>query len=154
MNRLRGFAVGVASGVLATWMVVGLLSSASGAPGERPGVPAHIANGDPCAGQEMSLKIDGKEGSPIVPYGPATINGVLHCGTVPIRGAQVGIASEGCLPDGIAPIVGTVTTGLDGSFAYTVPPGPNRVLSFSYTSYSDDPGPSVTATAVCGCAPE
>lgn|GEM_PF-5597334 len=154
MNRLRGFAVGVASGVLATWMVVGLLSSASGAPGEKPGVPAHVPNGDPCAGQEMSLKIDGKEGSPIVPYGPTTIKGVLHCGLVPIRNAQVAIASVGCLPDRVTPITGIVTTGLDGSFSYTVPPGPNRVLSFGYTSYSDDPGASVTAMAVLRVRPQ
>lgn len=153
MKRLRGFAVGVASGALATWMVVGLLSSASGAPGEQPGTPAHTPNGDPCAGQEMILKIDGKEGSPIIPYDPATINGVLRCGTVPIRDAQIEIVSVGCLPDHIAPIVGTVTTGLDGSFAYTVPPGPNRVLRFSYMSYSDDPGASVAATAVLRVRP-
>ncbi len=88
------------------------------------------------------VRIDGKEGSPVVPYAPATINGVLHCGTVPLRNAQVEIASAGCLPDGVAPIAGIVTTRLDGSFAYTVPPGPDRVLSFSYTSYSDDPGAS------------
>jgi hypothetical protein len=63
MNRVRGFAVGVASGVLVTWMVVGLLSSADGMPGEQPGAPAHIPNGDPCAGQELTLEIDGQEGS-------------------------------------------------------------------------------------------
>jgi hypothetical protein len=51
-----GFAVGVVFGVLATWMVVGLLSSASGTPGEQPGAPTHIPNGDPCAGQELTLK--------------------------------------------------------------------------------------------------
>jgi len=28
-----------------------------------------------------------------------------------------------------------------------VPPGPNRTLGFSYTSFSDDPAPSVSATA-------
>ncbi len=47
MNRVRGFAVGLASGVLATWMVVGLLSSASGTPGEQPGAPNHIPNATP-----------------------------------------------------------------------------------------------------------
>lgn len=153
MIRVRGFAVGVVFGVLVTWMVAGLLSPASGTPGELPGAPAHIPNGDPCAGQELTLKIDGKGGSPVVPYGAATINGVLHCGTVPIRNAQVGITTVGCLPDGVAPIAGTVTTGLDGSFAYTVPPGPNRVLRFSYVSYSDDPGPSAHATAVLRVRP-
>jgi hypothetical protein len=153
MIRVRGFAVGVVFGVLVTWIVVGL-GSASGTPGEQPRTPAHIPNGDPCAGQELTLKIDDKEGSPVVPYGRATINGVLHCGTVPIRNAQVEVTSAGCLPDGVAPVAGAVTTGLDGSFAYTVPPGPDRVLSFSYMSYSDDPGASVAATAVLRVRPQ
>ncbi len=79
---------------------------------------------------------------------------MLHCGTVPIRNAQVEIASGGCLPDGVAPIADSVTTGLDGSFVYTVPPGPNRVLGFSYVSYGDDPRASVTATAVLRVRPQ
>jgi hypothetical protein len=154
MIRVRGFAVGLIFGVLATWMVAGLLSSASGTSGEQPVAPAHTPNGDPCAGQELTLKIDGKEGSPVIPYGPATIKGVLHCGTVPIRHAQVQVASGACLPAGVARINGTATTGLDGSFAYIVPAGPNRVLSFSYMSYSDDPGASVTATAALRVRPQ
>jgi len=75
------------------------------------------------------------------------IKGVVHCGTVAIRNAQVAVVSTGYLPEGVPPITGSVTTGLDGSFVYTVPPGPDREVSFGYTSYSDDPGPSVTATA-------
>jgi hypothetical protein len=62
----------------------------------------------------------------VIPYGPATITGILHCGTMPIRNAQLAVASVGCLPPGVQPIVGTVTTGLDGSFLYDVPPGPSR----------------------------
>lgn len=154
MIPVRGFAIGGAGGVLATWMVFGVLSLASATPGEQPEAPAHIPNGDPCAGQELTLKIDGEEGSPVIPYGPAIIRGVLHCGTVPIRDAQVVIGSGGCLPEGVTPITGTVTTGLDGSFLYTVPPGPNRVLSFSYTSYSDDPGASASATAILRVRPQ
>jgi hypothetical protein len=149
MIGVRGFAVGVAFGVVATWMVVGLLSVASAA--EQGSAPTGVPNGDPCAGQELSFKVDGqkvkgaKNEAPIVPYGAATITGVLHCGTVPIREAQIVVGSIGCLPTGVAPITSSITTGLDGSFTFMVPPGPDRVLSFSYTSYSDDPGPSVMA---------
>jgi hypothetical protein len=135
---------------LATWMVCGVLSSAAAhehrGPVQAPN--GHVPNGNPCAGQELTLKIDGQEGSPILSYGPTTIQGVLHCGTVPIRNAQVAVADVGYVPAGVPAIAPTVTTGLDGSFSYTVPPGPNRTLSFSYTSYSDDPGPSVTALPV------
>jgi hypothetical protein len=41
----------------------------------------------------------------------------------------------------------SVQTALDGSFSYAVPTGPDRTLGFSYTAYSDDPGPSATSTA-------
>jgi hypothetical protein len=145
--RIRALGVGLVSGALAIWMVVGILSTASGATGEP--------NGNPCAGQELTLKINGDEAMPVeVPYGPVAIKGVLHCGTVPIRNAQVAVTSVGQLPEGVPPIAGSITTGLDGSFIYTVPPGPDREFSFSYTSYSDDPGPSVTATATLLVHPE
>jgi hypothetical protein len=49
MIGMRGFAVGVAFGAVGTWMVVGLLSVASA--GEPGGAPAHVPNGDPCAGR-------------------------------------------------------------------------------------------------------
>jgi hypothetical protein len=134
-------------------MVVGVLSFASGATGEAGS--AHVPNGNPCAGQELALKINGDEKMPAeVPYGPVTIKGVLHCGTTPIRGAQVAVSSIGYLPEEVLPIMGSVTTGLDGSFVYTVPPGPNREVSFGYTSFNDDPGPSVTATATLLVHPE
>jgi hypothetical protein len=121
--------------VLAVWLAFGITSSAA--------EDAQIPNGNPCAGQELTLKIDGP---PILSYDLVTIRGVLHCGTVPIRNAAIAVAEVGAVP-GAPAIAPSVTTGLDGSFIYTVPPGPNRVLGFSYTSYSDDPGPSVSATA-------
>jgi hypothetical protein len=58
----------------------------------------------------------------------------------------IAVAAVGDVP-GTPAIAPSVTTRLDGSFAYTVPPGPNRVLSFSYMSYSDDPEPSMSAVA-------
>jgi hypothetical protein len=143
--------------VLAVWMVYGALSAAAaheyGGDHYPPsGGHADVPNGEPCAGQELTLKIDGQEVSPIVPYGPITIQGVLHCGTVPIRNALVAVTAVDHVA-GVPPIVPSITTGLDGSFTYVVPPGPNRVLSFSYTSYSDDPGPSVSATATLRVQP-
>lgn len=157
MRRARSIVGGALLAALAAWMVCGVLSTAAahehGGPsylpnGGSPGLP----NGEPCAGQELTLKINGQPGSPILPYGPVTIQGVLHCGTVPIRNAQVAVAPVGYVA-GAPPIASSITTGLDGSFTYTVPPGPNRVLSFSYTSYSGDPGPSVSATATLWVQP-
>jgi hypothetical protein len=83
---------------------------------------------------------------PTVLYGKTvTVMGVLHCGTVPIRGARVLIATLGGPAN--AAINSSVHTALDGSFSYKVPTGPDRTLQFSYTAYSNDPGPSATATA-------
>lgn len=107
---------------------------------------AGIANGDPCAGAELGVEVNGRPGAPVTPYGdPVTVRGVLHCGTVPIRGALLAISTVGTSAN--AAINTSVQTGVDGSFSYTVPTGPNRRLLFAYTAYGNDPGPTVTATA-------
>ena len=120
--------------------------------GSLTGSPAHIANGDPCAGEELGLEVNGERGVSVIAYGrTVTVKGVLHCGTAPIRDAQVAIATVG--GPASAAIDGTVQTGLDGSFSYTVPAGPDRSLQFSYSAYSDDPGPSATAIATISIRP-
>ncbi len=116
------------------------------------GPRAHVANGDPCAGVELGLEVNGQRGVPVIPYGRAvTVRGVLHCGTVAIRDAQVDIATVGGAAS--EAVDGTVQTGLDGSFSYAVPAGPDRSLQFSYTAFSDDPGPSATAIATTAIRP-
>ena len=120
--------------------------------GSGGGSPAHVANGDPCAGVELGLEVNGERGAPVIPYGrTVTVSGVLHCGTVAIRDAQVDIATVGGSTS--AAIDSTVQTGLDGSFSCTVPAGPDRSLQFSYTAYSDDPGPSASAIATIAIRP-
>jgi len=120
--------------------------------GLTPPTPAHIANGDPCAGEALELAVNGKRKPPTVLYGKSvTVRGVLHCGTVPIRDARVAVATLGG-PASTA-IDTSVQTALDGSFSYSVPRGPDRTLQFSYTAYSDDPGPSATATAAIIISP-
>jgi hypothetical protein len=113
----------------------------------------HIANGQsPCAGETLNLTVNGKTKPPVILYGStATIRGVLHCGTVPIRGARVVIATIG--GPGTAAINSLAQTALDGSFSYRVPTGPDRTLKFSYTAFSDDPGPSASASAAIRIRP-
>jgi hypothetical protein len=83
---------------------------------------------------------------PVIPFGrPVTVKGVLHCGTVAIRDAQIAVATVGA-PASLA-INSSVQSGPDGSFAYKVPAGANRLLRFGYTAYSDDTSPSATALA-------
>jgi hypothetical protein len=111
-----------------------------------------IPNGQPCAGEALDLTINGKHRPPIVPFGrKVTVRGVLHCGTVPIRGASVAIVTVGGSRSAV--VNSAVQTALDGSFSYKVPVGPDRVLRFSYTAYSNDPGPSATATATIAIRP-
>jgi len=113
----------------------------------------HIANGSsPCAGEALEVAVNGRRTPPVVLYGKrVTVKGVLHCGTVPIRGARIDVATLG--GPASAAVATSVQTGLDGSFSYTVPTGPDRTLQFSYTAFSDDPGPSASATAQILIAP-
>jgi hypothetical protein len=123
-----------------------------GISGSINGRGPHVANGDPCAGEALDIANNGKRRSPIVPYGKAvTVRGVLHCGTVPIRGARIAIVTLG--GPASAAIDSSVQTALDGSFSYKVPVGPDRQLRFIYTAYSDDPGPSATETAAIKIRP-
>ena len=111
-----------------------------------------VANGIPCAGEELGVEVNGARGVPVIPYGtPAIVRGVLHCGMTPIRDARVAISTVGGTPS--AAINTSVQTGLDGSFSYTVPTGPDRRLLLAYTAYSNDAGPSVTATATIAIRP-
>ena len=110
-------------------------------------------NGEPCAGEALELQVNGKRTPPVVTYGqPVTVRGVLHCGTVPIRNARIAVNTVAGPPS--ADINTTVQTALDGSFSYKVPAGPNRVLRFSYTAYSNDPGPSASATTTIAIRPK
>lgn len=112
-----------------------------------------IPNGEPCAGEALELLVNRRRKPPIVQYGkPVTVRGVLHCGTVPIRDARVAIVTLG--GPGSAAIDTSVETALDGSFSYKVPQGPDRTLRFSYTAYSNDPGPSASATATISIRPK
>ncbi|MGH2902079.1 MAG: hypothetical protein ACRDK7_00575 [Solirubrobacteraceae bacterium] len=112
----------------------------------------HVANGEPCAGEELNVQVNRKAKPAVIAYGkPVTVRGVLHCGTVPIRNARVVIVTVGAPPG--AAIDTSVQSALDGSFSYKVPTGPDRTLEFSYTAYSDDPSPSATATAAIRIRP-
>jgi len=126
--------------------------SITGALPQAPVAP-HIANGQtPCAGEALDLTINGRAKPPVVLYGrTVTVKGVLHCGTVPIRGARIDVATLGG-PASTA-IATSVQSALDGSFAYRLPTGPDRALRFSYTAYSDDADPSAVATAAIMVAP-
>ncbi len=110
-----------------------------------------IANGDPCTAAELGVEIDGRPRVPVTYGDPVTVRGVLHCGTAPISDARVAIRTVGGAAS--AAINTSVQTGADGSFSYTVPTGPARRLLFAYTAYSNDPGPSVTATATIAVRP-
>ena len=125
-----------------------------GPPTNAAAALAHIANGQsPCAGEALSLTVNGKAKPPILPYGrPVTVEGLLHCAGVPIRDARVQIATIGGPPG--AAIDSTVQTGSDGSFSYKAPPGYDRTLRFSYADYSDDLTPSVTATLTISIRPK
>ena len=117
------------------------------------GAAAHTANGTPCSGEQMEVAVNNKRDAPVIPYGQqATVKGVLHCGAVPARGAQIAVSTVG--GPASAKIASAIKTAADGSFSYAVPSGPSRKLLFSYTAYSDDPQPSATAQATIAVRPK
>src|ERR1700733_5704859 len=108
-------------------------------------------NGEPCAGQELTLKIDGAEAPSVsVAYGPIEVRGVLHCGITPIRNAQILIASAGS-PEQAGSL--WVRTGLDGSFLCVLPAGTDRTITVAYTAYSDDRGPFAKSSVAVSVTP-
>jgi len=109
-------------------------------------------NGEPCAGEALEVAVNNEHTPPVVQYGKSVmVRGVLHCGTVPIRDARIMVGTVG--GPASAAIATSVQTGLDGSFTYQVPAGPDRTLRFSYTAYSNDPGPSATASVAIAIRP-
>ncbi len=113
----------------------------------------HIANGQsPCAGESLSITVDGKAKPATVPYGRAvTIRGFLHCGSTPIRDASIQVTTVA--GPSHAAIDGKVQSGPDGSFSYKVPTGPDRTLRFAYTAYSNDSSPAASSTVVLHVRP-
>jgi hypothetical protein len=74
-----------------------------------------------------------------------TVRGQLDCGGAPVGGAALELT--------LAPARGTtptdraaVETAADGSFSYSVPPGPSRDITLTYSAYTGAPAPSAVAT--------
>jgi hypothetical protein len=108
---------------------------------------AHIANGDPCPGEQLTVTLNGRHGHVAVRYGRhVTLRGLLHCGRQAIRGARVLIAGGGIAAD--------VRTRKNGTFRYRLPLGPSRQLSVSYTAYSDDPRPAASVHETIAVRPQ
>jgi hypothetical protein len=75
----------------------------------------------------------------------ATVHGELDCGGTPVAGAALDLAlapARGSTPTAHA----QVETSADGSFSYTVPPGPSRDITLTYSAYSGAAAPSAVAT--------
>jgi hypothetical protein len=125
----------------------------AGGAGGQPAL-AHIANGvTPCGSPTLALRF-GNKPSMTVAYGrDATLHGKLACGSTPIRGAEISIASAPITGSTVAS-TGDVITAPDGSFAYVAPSGPSRNLTATYRAYADDAQPAVTATAKLSVTPQ
>ncbi|HUB75537.1 MAG TPA: hypothetical protein VL977_00705, partial [Solirubrobacteraceae bacterium] len=75
----------------------------------------------------------------------ATVHGELACGESPVAGATLALA--------LAPVSGSaatayarVQTAADGSYSYSIPPGPSRDVTLSYTAYAGAASPSALAS--------
>ena len=75
----------------------------------------------------------------------ATVHGELDCGGTPVAGAALDLSlapARGGTPTSQAQIA----TSADGSFSYSVPPGPSRDITLTYNAYSGTAAPSAVAT--------
>ena len=100
----------------------------------------HLPNGSPCAGVKLALTLDGRRKLARVRYGSRVlIGGLLHCGATPDSGALVTVSGGGLRT--------AVSTNAHGRFAFLVPPGPSRTLTFTYMAYSDSSVPAARARA-------
>jgi hypothetical protein len=75
----------------------------------------------------------------------ATVHGELDCGGLPVADAVLELTlapARGSTPTSRAQIA----TSADGSFAYSVPPGPSRDITLTYNAYSGAAAPSAVAT--------
>lgn len=105
----------------------------------------HVPNGSACASAHILLAT-GAVRARRVRYGaPVTVTGQLRCGTAPIRGAAVELSGTG--------VGGLLATDARGDFAYRVPTGPSRTLTFRYFPYSDSSAPAASARLRIGVYP-
>jgi hypothetical protein len=109
--------------------------------------PPHTPNGSPaCETARLSLAVDGRGSRARFRYGHRpTVTGTLRCAVAPIIGATVVIHGGG--------LDRSVTTNQLGEFAYRVPRGPSRTITFSYRAFADDPKPAATARAQLSVLP-
>lgn len=104
------------------------------------------ANGSgACSGARLSAAI-GKGASETVALGQgATLHGELDCSGAPIADATLDVAlarSSGSGPTTHAEL----QTAADGSFSYSVPAGPSRDITLTYSAYAGQASPSAVAT--------
>ena len=62
---------------------------------------------------------------------------------VPITGATIQVASRVLTANRSFRELPSISTGLDGGFAYRAPRGPSRQIRLSYQAFAEDPAPSV-----------
>lgn len=106
---------------------------------------AGSANGDnACSGARLAAELGDSETETVPLDSEATLHGVLGCNGTPISGATLDLA--------LAPASGTtpttyaqIQTAADGSFEYTLPPGPSRDITLTYSASSGG-APSAVAT--------
>jgi hypothetical protein len=115
-----------------------LVLAAGGASGAANGSGA-------CSGARLSAAI-GKGASETVELGQgATLHGELACSGAPIADATLDVALAPS--SGAGPTTHTeLQTAADGSFSYSVPAGPSRDITLTYSAYAGQAAPSAVTT--------
>ncbi|MEA2156599.1 MAG: hypothetical protein QOE11_2739 [Solirubrobacteraceae bacterium] len=76
-----------------------------------------------------------------------TIKGLLvNESAQPITGATVAVFAHERRSGARSVQIATTQTGADGAFAYRLPGGPSRTITFAYTAFGGDPAPATSAS--------
>ncbi len=111
-----------------------------------PSVARGPANGsDACPAAQLDARIGGGSSQRVRLGEAAVLSGRLDCGGAPVAGASVDIALAPASGDS-AVAHAQVQTGVDGSFSYSVPPGPSRDITITYDAYEGAGSPAAVAT--------
>jgi hypothetical protein len=105
-----------------------------------------------CAGARLSAELGDADSETVALGQPAMLHGLLACNGTPIAGATLDL--ELAPASGMTPTTyAQVQTAADGSFDYTVPPGPSRDITLSYSPLIGSSSPTAVATVALRVRP-
>ncbi len=150
-TTVRSAAVGPIADLSAATTGAGSVTAQSGGlTGAHPAAGAgHVANGSggcAAAGARLTASFGPRAVGRVGLGRGGTVRGILTCSGHPVAGAAVELSIVRPGDQGPGTAV-SVRTGQDGGYAYSLGPGPSRVVTLSYRAFADAAAPAAQARA-------